>query len=92
MQPDEATRIIILDLPVNGRLLSVGFVADRAFEVTGLDNNQMEAAPDVGGRWQSHYIAGIGRKGEAFIVIFDLERLMESSETQLADFAGGKAA
>lgn len=79
-EPTDATRIIILDVPVKGRTLGVGFVADRVFEVTGLDRDHTEAAPDVGGRWQSRYIAGIGRKGEAFIVVFDLERLMETDD------------
>jgi purine-binding chemotaxis protein CheW len=88
-EPTEATRIIILDVPVKGRTLGVGFVADRVFEVTGLDDDQTEAAPDVGGRWQSNYIAGIGRKGESFIVVFDLERLMETDD--LPAFAGAPA-
>jgi purine-binding chemotaxis protein CheW len=81
--PTEATRIIILDVPVKGRTLGVGFVADRVLEVTGLDNDHTEAAPDVGGRWESRYIAGIGRKGDAFVIIFDLERLMESDDAAL---------
>lgn len=72
----EATRIIILDVPLEGRTLGVGFVADRVFEVTGLDTAQTEAAPEVGGRWRSHYIAGIGRKGEAFVILLDLGRFM----------------
>lgn len=76
--PTEATRIVILQVPVNGAMRGVGFVADRVFEVAGLDTEQTEAAPDVGGRWQSHSIAGIGRKGDAFIVILDLERLMSA--------------
>lgn len=84
IEPTEATRIIILDVPMNGRTQGVGFVADRVFEVTGLDDDATEPAPDVGGRWQSNYIAGIGRKGEAFIVIFDLERLMAPDEPLLA--------
>ncbi|KFC75633.1 CheW protein [Bosea sp. LC85] len=89
----EATRIIILDVPVKGRTTGVGFVADRVFEVTGLDKGQTEAAPDVGGRWQSNYIAGIGRKGEAFIVVFDLERLMANDDlSSLAPPAGDLAA
>ena len=70
-------------MPLRGRTIGVGFVADRVLEVTGLDNDQTEAAPDVGGRWQSNYIAGIGRKGDAFVIIFDLERLMESDEDLL---------
>lgn len=90
--PTEATRIIILQVPVNGAMRGVGFVADRVFEVAGLDTEQTEAAPDVGGRWQSHAIAGIGRKGDAFIVILDLERLMSADESILVTGAPVAAA
>ncbi|MGO4712810.1 chemotaxis protein CheW [Bradyrhizobium sp. 2TAF24] len=76
--PTEATRIIILDVPMNGRTLGVGFVADCVFEVTDIDESLIEAPPNVGGRWKSDYIAGIGRKGDKFIIVFDLARLMAS--------------
>ncbi|PZU90534.1 MAG: chemotaxis protein CheW [Chelatococcus sp.] len=89
--PTEATRIIILDVPVKGRILGVGFVADRVFEVTSLDAGQTESPPDVGGRWQSRYIAGIGRKSEAFVVVLDLARLMESDELPLPSLASDAA-
>ena len=90
IEQTDATRIIILDVPVKGRTLGVGFVADRVFEVTGLDHDETSDAPDVGGRWKSNYIAGIGRKGEAFIVVFDLERLMAGDD--LPGLAGAEAA
>jgi purine-binding chemotaxis protein CheW len=43
--------------------------------------------PSVGGRWQSDYIAGIGRKGDKFVIIFDLVRLMASAEMPARDEA-----
>ena len=76
----EATRIIILDVPMNDHLVGVGFVADCVFEVTDIDESTMEPVPSVGGRWQSEYIAGIGRKGEKFVIIFDLARLMAGTD------------
>jgi purine-binding chemotaxis protein CheW len=76
----EATRIIILDVPMNGGFVGVGFVADCVFEVTGIDEGQIEPPPSVGGRWRSDYLAGIGRKGERFVILFDLEKLMASSD------------
>ncbi|KJC36278.1 chemotaxis protein CheW [Bradyrhizobium sp. LTSP849] len=76
----EATRIIILDVPMNDRLIGVGFVADCVFEVTDIDDEAIEPIPDVGGKWQSDYATGIGRKGEKFIVIFDLAKLMARDE------------
>jgi purine-binding chemotaxis protein CheW len=58
-------------------------VADRVFEVTELDGGELEEAPEVGGRWHSGYIAGIGRKGDAFVVVFDLPALMAGEESAL---------
>jgi purine-binding chemotaxis protein CheW len=76
----EATRIIILDVPIENRFVGVGFVADCVFEVTGIDESQIEPPPSVGGRWKSDYLAGIGKKGDGFVIIFDLAKLMTSSE------------
>ena len=76
----DATRIIILDVPLDGRLVGVGFVADRVFEVTGIDESQIEPPPAVGGRWKSNYLAGIGKKGDSFVIIFDLAKLMLSGD------------
>jgi purine-binding chemotaxis protein CheW len=75
----EATRIIILDVPMENRFVGVGFVADCVFEVTGIDESQIEPPPTVGGRWKSDYLAGIGKKGDSFVFIFDLAKLMTSS-------------
>jgi purine-binding chemotaxis protein CheW len=72
----DATRIIILDVPIEDRVVGVGFVADCVYEVTDIDESTMEGVPEVGGRWQSDYIARIGRKGDKFVIIFDLARLM----------------
>lgn len=72
----DATRIIILDVPMGERVIGVGFVADCVFEVTDIDESALEPVPSVGGQWQSDYIAGIGRKGDKFVVLFDLARLM----------------
>ena len=76
----EATRIIILDVPMKDRLVGVGFVADCVFEVTDIDEQAIEPIPEVGGKWQSDYAVGIGRKGEKFVVIFDLAKLMANDE------------
>lgn len=81
--PTPSTRIILLNIEMPQRRLQVGFVADRVFEVTELDGADMEVAPEVGGRWRSNYIAGIGRKGNAFVVVFDLVQLMAGDEPAL---------
>jgi purine-binding chemotaxis protein CheW len=83
----EATRIIILDVPIDNRFVGVGFVADCVFEVAGIDESQIEPPPSVGGRWKSDYLSGIGRKGEGFVIIFDLTKLMTSSGVAAIDMS-----
>lgn len=82
--PTPATRIILLNIPMPDRPMRVGFVADRVIEVAELDRAEMEPTPEVGGRWRSHYIAGLGRKGDAFVIVFDLVALMDGDAPALA--------
>jgi len=83
IQPDENTRIVVLDIVVAGRRLALGLVADRVFEVMTLDNEQIEQPPDIGTRWHSDYIRGIGRRLDGFVVVLDLERLFSTDAAAL---------
>jgi len=85
------TRILVLDVPVEGRFLSLGLIADRVFEVTALDPGSVEPPPDIGTDWHCDYIAGIGRRGDTFVVIFDLSRLLSSEDVTLLRSAGPRS-
>jgi purine-binding chemotaxis protein CheW len=87
-QVTENTRIIVLEVPANDRKLVLGLIADRVFEVAALETKQIEPPPDIGVRWRSEYISGIGRRGDGFVIIFDLSRLFSAQE---AAFLGAKA-
>ena len=71
-----STRILVLELQQEGQTTLIGLVADRVFEVTGLDGDRLDPAPETGCRWRANHIAGIGRKGEKFVVVIDLKRLL----------------
>jgi len=85
----EQTRILVLDIPGESGARVLGLLTDRVFEVTSLDEQVMQPPPDIGVRWRSDYIQGLGRRGDAFVVVFDLERLFSSHETALIDSLGG---
>jgi purine-binding chemotaxis protein CheW len=78
------TRILVLDVPVADRVLALGLVADRVFEVVPFRKEQIETAPDIGVRWRSDYIAGVVRRETGFVVIIDLARLFSDSGSALA--------
>lgn len=77
------TRVLVLDVPLDQRVLTLGMVADKVFEVVSLRRSQIEAAPEIGVRWSSDYIAGVVRRENGFIVIIDLGRLLSSDDATL---------
>lgn len=83
--PGPTTRILVVDVPVDGRMLSLGLVADRVIEVAAFSEGQIEDAPDIGVPWRSEYIRGVVRRDSSsgaggFVVIFDLARLLTSQD------------
>tara|TARA_R110002020_G_scaffold993_5_gene4924 strand:- start:9444 stop:9938 length:495 start_codon:yes stop_codon:yes gene_type:complete len=81
------TRILVLDVPLKDRVLALGLVADKVFEVTPFRQDQVEEAPDIGIRWNSDYIAGVVRRDGGFVVIVDLARLFSDAEGALSGIA-----
>jgi purine-binding chemotaxis protein CheW len=83
VEPTLTTRILVVDVPVDGRTLSLGLVADRVIEVAAFSESQIEAAPDIGVPWRSDYIQGVVRRDSGFVVIFDLARLLTGQDAAL---------
>jgi purine-binding chemotaxis protein CheW len=80
----ETTRILVLEVEVAGRHLVLGLVADRVFEVMAPAPHEIEAAPDIGVRWRSDYIRGVGHRDARFVIIFDLPKLFATDGVLVA--------
>ncbi len=78
--PSLSTRILVMDVPLDGRTLSLGLVADRVIEVVSIATDSIEAPPEIGVPWRSDYIRGVVRQARGFVVLFDLARLLTSQE------------
>lgn len=78
-----STRILVLEVPTAGKTLVLGLVADRVFEVLALGVDEIEPAPDIGVRWRSEYIKGVGHRNGRFVIIFDLPRLFAADDVTL---------
>jgi purine-binding chemotaxis protein CheW len=87
IEPTPHTRILVLDVVLDDRMLTLGLVADRVFEVASFSADQIESAPDVGIAWRSEYIAGVVRHGGGFVVLMDMARLLSTEETGLLQSA-----
>ncbi len=87
--PTPATRIMVLDVPLADRVLSLGLVADKVHEVKTFAAEQIESVPDVGVAWRSDYIAGVVRNDAGFVVLFDLPNLLTADEKVFASSTEG---
>lgn len=72
----ENTRIVVLRMGSGDKELTVGLRADRVFEVTVLDQEELDPPPAISESWDTHSIAGIGRRNGAFVTVLDLDRLL----------------
>ena len=79
----EHSRILVLDVDIGSRIVVLGLLSDRVYEVTDLSDHAVEPPPDIGMRWRSDYIRGVGRRGDSFVIIFDLSRLFSDDEVPL---------
>ncbi|MEN3792390.1 chemotaxis protein CheW [Fulvimarina sp. MAC3] len=73
------TRVIVLDVLLNGDMQKLALRADRVFEVAELDG-PLEPPVKIGGRWSAECVAGVGRRNGAFATVFDLDRLFVSHD------------
>jgi purine-binding chemotaxis protein CheW len=71
----QQTRIIVLEVAVGTNKLAIGLIADRVIEVITLPADRIGPPPDVGGSWRSDYIAGVGRHGAGFVIVFAMDKL-----------------
>jgi purine-binding chemotaxis protein CheW len=90
--PGPTTRILVLDVPLEDRVLSLGLVADRVIEVATFKADMIEPAPDVGTPWRSDYISGVVRRENDFVVLFNLPKLLTAAEAGALSVSPGRAA
>jgi purine-binding chemotaxis protein CheW len=74
------TRILIVNLTHEGRDLIIGLHVERVFEVAEFETEALQTVPDIGERWESEYIKGIGRLREQFVIIVDPLKLFSSHQ------------
>lgn len=72
----ENTRIVVLGVTGKDGQVTLGLRADRVFEVTVLDSENLDPPPATHAGWSGHCIAGIGRRNGDFVTVLDLDHLL----------------
>lgn len=79
----EATRdscIIVMEVQIDGEVLTVGGLADSVREVLELRDDQIEPPPRLGMKLKTEFIAGMGKVDEQFLILLEIDRVFSSEE------------
>lgn len=68
------TCVIIAEVAVDGETVVLGAMADSVQEVLDLEDSQIEPAPRIGTRLNTDFIEGMGKHGDCFIIILDIDK------------------
>jgi chemotaxis signal transduction protein len=72
----EGASIIVSQIEYEGESLTAGVLADAVQEVLELDPRNIESAPSFGSRIDGSFVRGIGKHGDGFVILLDLERAL----------------
>lgn len=85
------TRIIVMELNLDGEAAILGGIADSVHEVIELEPSNIDPPPRIAMRWRTDFIQGMGKRGDDFIIILDVNAVFSSEEAALMTEAGAAA-
>ncbi len=79
------TRTIVMELMIDGETTVLGGIADSVHEVIELDPANINPPPRIAMRWRTEFIQGMGRRGDEFMIVLDVNAVFASDELALLD-------
>jgi len=70
------TRIVVLEIKIDGDPVLVGVVADKVYEVTEISPADVQPTPRVGMHWNPEFIRFITKWREEFVIVPNMERIL----------------
>ncbi|PYE23104.1 purine-binding chemotaxis protein CheW [Rhizobium sp. PP-CC-3A-592] len=72
------SRIIVVQLDIDGEPCLVGIRTDKVYEVTTLTQASSEPPPSVGMRWRADFIDCLVKRNGEFIIVPNLKKIFAS--------------
>ncbi|MES3020837.1 MAG: chemotaxis protein CheW [Pseudomonadota bacterium] len=95
-QPIEATKrtcFVIVEIHNGEAQQVIGVVVDAVSAVIEIGADQIAPAPNFGARIRRDFIAGMGKVGERFVILLNVEKVLSTDELgELSEFDDGAAA
>jgi purine-binding chemotaxis protein CheW len=77
------TRVIVMELELDGEATVLGGLADSVHEVIEMEPGSIGPPPRIAMRWRTDFIQGMGKRGDDFIIILDVNAVFSSEELAL---------
>lgn len=84
-QTTKWTCIIVVETTMAGETAIMGVLADSVSEVIDLAPSEIETPPTFGTRVKVDYLRGMGRAGQKFVLLLDIDRVLSAEETAIAN-------
>ncbi len=72
------TRIVVLEIALDGEPCVFGAQADSVHEVIELDAGTIEPTPQLAARWRAEISKGLARRGAEFVIVLDVNAVFGS--------------
>ena len=82
------TCVIIVEVEVGGEATVLGAMADSVQEVIDLTPEQIELPPKIGTRLDTRFIQGMGKRGEEFVILLDIDQVFSAGELEMVQASG----
>ena|SRR6185312_8526835 len=70
------TRIVVVEIEIDGDPVLVGVVADKVYEVTEISRTDVQQTPRVGMHWKPEFISFITKWRNEFVIVPNMERIL----------------
>lgn len=74
------TSVIVTEIKLDDGEIVMGLLTDSVSEVVDIEADQIEPAPNIGTAIDSSFIQGMGKKGDEFIILLDINKVLSSDE------------
>jgi purine-binding chemotaxis protein CheW len=83
-EADERSRILVLEIPLDGEPALVAIQADAVYEVATIETGAMERLPDTASIWPPEYLIGLYKGADGFVLLPDLPAIFSAQTAQAA--------
>lgn len=74
--------IVVIEIVSESCRMEVGVLVDAVSEVMEINKDQIEAAPSFGEGINTDFIAGMGKVGERFVMMLNVDRVVSMQDLQ----------